>query len=512
MVGSVPRWRTFWSESTTPMAIFVPPRSAPIAALTSACAGRSSRRACGIDSSMPDAGDKPEQPERTDPPEYTVYKSRPRLSRPDPQARPLRPRRPAQARRRRRRQAAEAVPRSPDERPLVAQGAEVGRDRRPRLDRAQLPRLRGLGPDPEVRSSPTASATCSTATRSCSSARRRSSCSAPTCARAPSPGADEAESKNCIDAVTSGRPTDDNCKNGPYRSDTIMLIRAGGGTFRKLSIPRDTLAEVPGPGPAEDQLRLRLRRRQARRAHGRGPARDRRRPGRDHRLRRLSQLHRHDRRDRRRPADRRLLERLRAAPSTSTSSRARTTSTASRRSPWRARARTAAATGEFAGTDVERAQFQQLILDGIKGKLTSITSAADELHQGPADRLERAQGDGLEHGRADDAPAGALRRDRRRRHRRAHALGHDRPPATWSSRPRSASAPPRSCSARSRRAARTARSPRRSVRGAGARRAARARARRRLRAASNPTSPTPSRSPSTPTSSPSRSDDAPFFA
>ena len=62
-------------------------------------------------------------------------------------------------------------------------------------------------------------------------------------------GADEAESKNCIDAVTSGRATDNNCKNGPYRSDTIMLIRAGGGTFRKLSIPRDTLAEVPGQGP-----------------------------------------------------------------------------------------------------------------------------------------------------------------------------------------------------------------------------------------------------------------------
>jgi LCP family protein required for cell wall assembly len=61
-------------------------------------------------------------------------------------------------------------------------------------------------------------------------------------------GPDEAESKNCIDAVTSGRPTDNNCENGPYRSDTIMLIRAGRGTFRKLSIPRDTLAEIPGLG------------------------------------------------------------------------------------------------------------------------------------------------------------------------------------------------------------------------------------------------------------------------
>ena len=62
-------------------------------------------------------------------------------------------------------------------------------------------------------------------------------------------GPDEAESQNCIEAVVSGRPKDGSCKNPPFRSDTIMLIRAGRGTFRKLSIPRDTLAEVPGQGP-----------------------------------------------------------------------------------------------------------------------------------------------------------------------------------------------------------------------------------------------------------------------
>jgi LCP family protein required for cell wall assembly len=33
---------------------------------------------------------------------------------------------------------------------------------------------------------------------------------------------------------------------GPPRADTIMLLRAGGGTFRKLSIPRDTFASIPG--------------------------------------------------------------------------------------------------------------------------------------------------------------------------------------------------------------------------------------------------------------------------
>ncbi len=62
-------------------------------------------------------------------------------------------------------------------------------------------------------------------------------------------GPEEAEPKNCIEAVVSGRPKDGSCKNAPFRSDTIMLIRAGGGSFRKLSIPRDTLAEIPGQWP-----------------------------------------------------------------------------------------------------------------------------------------------------------------------------------------------------------------------------------------------------------------------
>jgi LCP family protein required for cell wall assembly len=33
---------------------------------------------------------------------------------------------------------------------------------------------------------------------------------------------------------------------GPPRADTIMLLRTGGGAFRKLSIPRDSFAEIPG--------------------------------------------------------------------------------------------------------------------------------------------------------------------------------------------------------------------------------------------------------------------------
>jgi LCP family protein required for cell wall assembly len=37
-------------------------------------------------------------------------------------------------------------------------------------------------------------------------------------------------------------------KNGPGRSDTIMLIRTGGGHSARLSIPRDTVVEIPGHG------------------------------------------------------------------------------------------------------------------------------------------------------------------------------------------------------------------------------------------------------------------------
>lgn len=36
--------------------------------------------------------------------------------------------------------------------------------------------------------------------------------------------------------------------SGPSRSDTIMLIRAGGGHAARLSIPRDTVVEIPGHG------------------------------------------------------------------------------------------------------------------------------------------------------------------------------------------------------------------------------------------------------------------------
>ena len=62
-------------------------------------------------------------------------------------------------------------------------------------------------------------------------------------------GPAEAQPKKCLEGVIGGRGNDPACTLGPFRSDTLMLIRAGGGTFRQLSIPRDTLAEIPGQGP-----------------------------------------------------------------------------------------------------------------------------------------------------------------------------------------------------------------------------------------------------------------------
>ena len=48
----------------------------------------------------------------------------------------------------------------------------------------------------------------------------------------------------CVDAAASGAVHPDDCL--PVRADTLMLVRAGGGAFEKLSIPRDTFAEIPG--------------------------------------------------------------------------------------------------------------------------------------------------------------------------------------------------------------------------------------------------------------------------
>ncbi|MGN6557360.1 MAG: LCP family protein, partial [Solirubrobacterales bacterium] len=63
------------------------------------------------------------------------------------------------------------------------------------------------------------------------------------------PGA--APSQKCFDQQARGDAPHDGCEQGQFRADTLMLIRAGGGAFRKLSIPRDTFAEIPGNAPTK---------------------------------------------------------------------------------------------------------------------------------------------------------------------------------------------------------------------------------------------------------------------
>jgi len=58
------------------------------------------------------------------------------------------------------------------------------------------------------------------------------------------PGA--APSQECFDQQAHGDAPHGSCSQGEFRADTLMLIRAGGGVFRKLSIPRDSYAEIPG--------------------------------------------------------------------------------------------------------------------------------------------------------------------------------------------------------------------------------------------------------------------------
>lgn len=67
-------------------------------------------------------------------------------------------------------------------------------------------------------------------------------------ARPPGAG-DDNTSEECFEQQSKGEKPHGNCFEGEFRADTLMLIRAGGGAFRKLSIPRDAFAEIPGQPP-----------------------------------------------------------------------------------------------------------------------------------------------------------------------------------------------------------------------------------------------------------------------
>jgi LCP family protein required for cell wall assembly len=65
------------------------------------------------------------------------------------------------------------------------------------------------------------------------------------------PGTDDgtSTSEECFEQQAHGDAPHEPCFEGEFRADTLMLIRAGGGDFRKLSIPRDAFAEIPGHAP-----------------------------------------------------------------------------------------------------------------------------------------------------------------------------------------------------------------------------------------------------------------------
>jgi LCP family protein required for cell wall assembly len=69
-------------------------------------------------------------------------------------------------------------------------------------------------------------------------------------ARPPGSG-DKDVSERCFEQQSHGDKPHDPCEQGEFRADTLMLVRAGGGAFRKLSIPRDTYAEIPGYAPTK---------------------------------------------------------------------------------------------------------------------------------------------------------------------------------------------------------------------------------------------------------------------
>jgi LCP family protein required for cell wall assembly len=68
-------------------------------------------------------------------------------------------------------------------------------------------------------------------------------------ARPPDTKGTGAPTEECFQQQSRGEAPHGECSVGQFRADTLMLIRAGGGSFRKLSIPRDTYAEVPGQNP-----------------------------------------------------------------------------------------------------------------------------------------------------------------------------------------------------------------------------------------------------------------------
>ena len=237
-------------------------------------------------------------------------------------------------------------------------------------------------------------------------------------------GPEEAETEKCLDEVISGRAKDGSCQQ------------------RALPIRHDDARSAPGAAPSASSRSRATR-------SPRSPARGRRRSTPP-----TPRAARSWRYGRSRACSGSTSTRSRSSTSTafaaSSTRSAGSTSTCRRRSARRLRRRLQASTSSGREPprrvpgDHPRAHALEHLRDGRvhrhrrrarpvpaadprrdQGQADQHHGAADELRQGAADRLERAQGDGLEHGRADDAPARDLGGDRRRRNRRAQALGDD---------------------------------------------------------------------------------------
>jgi LCP family protein required for cell wall assembly len=193
-------------------------------------------------------------------------------------------------------------------------------------------------------------------------------------------GPEEAASKKCLEAAGEGRSAPEGC--APVRSDTIMVVRAGRGTFRKLSIPRDTLAEIPGHGA--DKINA---------AYALGGAKLTIRTVENFLGIDIDQLAIVDFDGFRNFIDSlggievdlptdvcssvsggafnlNLEEGEHTLNGFQAITLARTRSNS-------------CGSGDFTGSDLERAQFQQVIIDGIKGRLTSITRLPYNFIKGP---------------------------------------------------------------------------------------------------------------------------------
>src|SRR3954451_24246675 len=249
----------FDSASRTPVAIFVPPRSTPIASLELIVgkANRSARpghpredarlrRRIGFLLPMPENGEQ--QPSGT--PDYKVYKSRKgffsRFRKPDvPSLRDLRGDSPQKPDGPRRSGRGGGFPRPGVRGKKVLKWAAIGAGGWIFLSflafavSAQLQAFKLSGEAKgALHGNPILLPSAQTILVIGTDARPPDT---------KEPGA--APSQECFEQQAHGDAPHDGCSVGQFRADTLMLIRAGGGSFRKLSIPRDAYAEVPGHTP-----------------------------------------------------------------------------------------------------------------------------------------------------------------------------------------------------------------------------------------------------------------------